>query len=131
MQDQIDKIADMTKRFKVTAGFLEANMFQGVYKEHFKKYTNLPLKGHTVTASNKNSFATGVLSFRPLFENQKFSFPYKTPADKELTDLLVREFAGVCRKDGKLGNFRHHDDIVMALWHLLCAARTVTFSYSI
>lgn len=110
-------------------GLLEANLFQRVYPEHFKKYTNLPLKGHVVTNSGKNSYDSGVLSFRPLFENQKFVFPYKTPSDKEITDQLIREFSGMVRKDGKLGNFRHHDDCVMAMWHMLSASRQTSFSY--
>lgn len=130
MSQQVDKIADMTKRLKITNGLLESNMFQRVYSEHFKNYTNLPLTGHTVTHSGKNSYDTGVLSFRPLFENQKFIFPYKTPYDREVTDGLVREFAGMVRKDGKLGNFRFHDDQVMAMWHMLQASREVAFDYS-
>lgn len=130
MSKQVEKIADMAKRFKIVNGLLEANLFQKVYPEHFKRYTNLPLKGHVVTSSGKNAYDSGVLSFRPLFENQKFSFPYKTPYDKEMTDLLVREFAGMVRKDGKLGNFRYHDDIVMATWHMLVASRQVQFEYS-
>lgn len=129
MREQVEKIAEMTRRFKVTNGFLEANLFQRVYPEHFKRYSNLPLKGHVVTSSNKNSFENGVLSFRPIFENQKFIFPYKTPADQEKTDIIVREFGGMVRKDGKLGNFRYHDDCVMALWHCLCASRQTMFSY--
>lgn len=130
MARQVEKIAEMTKRFKVTQGLLESNLFQKVYAEHFRKYTNLPLKGHNVTHSGKNSYDSGVLSFRPIFENQKFVFPYKTESDREMTDMLVREFAGMVRKDGKLGNFRFHDDMVMSLWHTLTASRQATFSYS-
>lgn len=129
MKEQVEKIADMTIRHKVVNGLLEANLFQKVYAEHFKRYTNLPLKPTVVSAGGKNSLQSGVLSFRPLFENQKFSFPYKTPADKELTDTLVREFSGLVRKDGKLGNFRFHDDCVMALWHCLNASRQTTFTF--
>lgn len=129
MKEQVDKIANLSTSMKLTSGLLEANMFQRVFAEHFKKHTNLPLTGTVVSHSGKMSFDTGVLSFRPLFENCKFIFPYKTPTDREITDNLIREFAGLVRKDGKLGNFRFHDDVVMAMWHMLNASRVVPFTF--
>lgn len=127
---QIEKITSMCNLFKVTLGNLESNLFQRIYSEHFKNETSLPLRGHVVTASGKNSLFEGVLSFRALFENRKFIFPYKTDVDKAITDLIISEFTGMVRKDGKLGNFRNHDDCVMAMWHMWKASRTVKFSYS-
>lgn len=130
MKEQVERIEIASANFGLTLGYVEANMFQKIYAEYFKNYTSLPIKGNVVTASGKNSYSAGVLSFRPLFENQKFIFPYKTPYDREITDMVVREFSGLVRKDGKLGNFRFHDDIVMALWHMLCASRQTRFDFS-
>jgi len=120
--DQLDKIDTMARHYKITTGYLEANMFQAVYAEHFKD-SDLPITGHVVTATNKNSLDDGILSFRPLFENGQFRFPYKTARDVEMTEYLVREFAGIQRKHGKIGNEQTHDDVVMALWHAYSAAK--------
>lgn len=130
MQEQITNIANLCKNFNVTIGYLEANLFQQIYSEYFKLYTDLPLQPHVVTSSGKNSTETGLLSFRPLFENKKFIFPYRDENDIDLTDLIITEFSGLVRKNGKLGNFRFHDDIVMATWHMLQASRTANFSFS-
>lgn len=130
MREQITKIAELCKKFHVTIGYLEANLFQKVYSEYFKVYTDLPLQPHIVTATGKNSTETGLLSFRPLFEHRKFIFPYRSEYDRETTDLIITEFAGLIRKNGKLGNFRFHDDIIMASWHMLQASRTASFSFS-
>lgn len=130
LQDQISAIEDRAIKFNLTYGLLEANMFQKVYAEHFKNYTNYPIQGHVVTASGKNSLSTGVLSLRTLFENKKIIFPYKTDHDKSITDLIIREFSGLIRKNGKLGNFRDHDDCALALYHLVTASRQQMFEYS-
>lgn len=128
MADQIRKITQLTNDLNVTFGLLEDNMFQKVYTSYFKENTNLPLQGHTVGA--EKNYASGLLSLRPLFENRKFRFPYQTEVDREITDTIIREFSGLMRKDGKLGNFRFHDDCVMAIWHLVVASKKQKFSYS-
>jgi len=128
--EQLDEIMKRVTAFNLVLGYLEANMFQQIYVKHFLDNTNLPLQGHVVTASGKNSWQTGLLSFIALFENRKVVFPYKTDSDKEITDMIVREFTGIVRKNGKLGNFRAHDDCVMALYHAVAASRQVRFDVS-
>jgi len=130
MQAQIESIILLCNKFNVTKGFIEDNVFQKVYADYLKKNTGLPLQGHTVTASGKNSQSNGVLSFIPFFENKKMILPYRTEDDKILTDVLISEFSGFIRKDGKLGNFKYHDDIVMAMWHMKLASRTGHFKFS-
>jgi hypothetical protein len=127
LQEQLDKISLFSSKYSITLGYLEDNMFQKIYKEHFKHNSNLPLKGVTVTSSGKKSLKSGVLSLRPLLENEKMIFPYKTEEDKRKTDLLVREFSGVRQKSGKVGNSTSHDDIVMAVWHAITASRGCVF----
>jgi len=123
MQEQIHKIELWCQLFNVTLGYLEDNVFQGVYTSLFSK-TALPLVGHTVTHSNKGSLENGILSFRPMFENGVWRFPYKTTLDRQKTDLLIQEFNGVRQRRGKIGNEAFHDDIVMAMWHATCAAKS-------
>ena len=129
-QEQIHQIELLCQTFKVTRGMLEDNMFQKVYAEHFRQNSTLPLSGHTVTRQGKNSETLGVLSFRPLFENGRFVFPYKTQRDKDMTDLIVTEFGGTIQRHGKIGNEEFHDDILMAMWHSLVATRTDAFEAS-
>jgi len=123
MQEQIHQIELWCQKYKVTTGYLEDNMFQKVYANHFTDRSALPLTGHTVTASNKMAKQTGILSFRPLFENERWEFPYRTEADKAKTDLIITEFAGVRQRKGKIGNEQTHDDIVMAMWHAMAASQ--------
>jgi hypothetical protein len=104
-------------------GYLENNMFQQIYTNMVRSKSSLPLSGNTVTHSNKTSLEYGILSFRPMFENGKWRFPYKTEADRQKTDLIITEFNGVVQRKGRIGNESYHDDIVMAMWHGLCAAR--------
>lgn len=130
MTEQVEQLALYTEKYNVTLGYLEDNMFQKVYANFFKEKA-VPLSGHTVHRSGKNSYEFGILSFRPLFENGRFRFPYRTQTDKQKTDQIVREFSGVQRRQGRIGNEQYHDDTVMALWHALSAARTgVAFSVS-
>lgn len=126
MKEQVTQIGQMCLDFNVTIGYLEDNMFQRIYSEFFKNST-LPLSGHTVTHSGKNSLDTGILSLRPMFENCRFRFPYKTARDKALTDEVVLQFNGVVKKGSKIGNETYHDDIVMAIWHAVRASQSSKF----
>lgn len=127
ISEQIKQIEYHCQMYNVTLGYLEDNMFQGIYREHFRKNSNLPVKGHTVTHSGKKSMEHGIVSLRPLLENFLFRFPYKTQRDKDLTDTMVSEFNGIRQRHGKIGNETTHDDIVLALWHAICASRQVVF----
>lgn len=130
MQEQLIQLEYLCNAYGVGMGYLEDNMFQRVYAEHFRNRTALPLKGHTVSHSGKNSLETGILSFRPLFENGKVRFPYKTAKDRAMTDHIIQEFNGVVQKKGRIGNDSFHDDVAMSFWHALRASREMTsFSY--
>lgn len=126
INEQLQQIELYCSRFGVTLGYLEDNLFQRVYSEHFKRKSSLPLSGHTVTHTGKNSLEYGLLSFRPLFENGRFRFPYKTEADQAKTDLIILEFTGIQKKHGRIGNEQFHDDITMSMWHALSASRAGT-----
>jgi hypothetical protein len=127
IQDQIRQLELMCQLYGVTVGCLEANLFQKIYAEHFKN-TVLPLRANVVTHAGKNSYELGLLSFRPLFENGRWRFPYKTARDKSMTDHMITEFNGVKQRKGRIENTSFHDDTVMAMWHCLCASRASTFS---
>jgi len=130
VQEQFHQIELYCEMFGVTMGFLEANMFQKIYSEHFGLNSTLPLRGNVVHHAAKASVEVGVLSFRPQFENGRWRFPYKTDQDKAKTDLMITEFNGITQKQGKIGNESFHDDIVMAMWHALGASKTTAFSVS-
>lgn len=130
MQEQIHQIELICDTFNVTVGCLEDNLFQGVYANHFRQKSTLPLRGNTVTHSGKHDAATGILSFRPQFENGRWRFPYQTSRDQAMTDLMILEFNGIQQKNGRIGNESFHDDIVMALYHVMAASKVSTFDVS-
>ena len=124
--EQIKMIEYMTQAYRVTKGYLEADVFQRIYAAEFAKKTNLPLEGHRV-GTQKSSYISGILGLRPLFEVGAWRFPYKTDRDKAMTDQLVKEFSGIVQRKGKLGNEAGHDDIPLALWHAwVCAMDLVS-----
>ena len=123
LQEQVHEIELWCDKFNITLGYLEDNMFQGVYTNLFSQKSALPLSGHTVTHHKKGSLEHGILGFRPQFENGVWRFPYKNNLDRQKTDLMIEEFNGVRQRRGKIGNEAFHDDIVMAMWHAKEAAR--------
>ena len=126
VSEQIRMVEYMTQAYRITKGYLEADVFQRIYAAEFQKKTNLPLEGHLV-GGNKQSYISGLLGIRPLLEVGAWRFPYKTERDQQMTDQLIREFAGIVQRKGKLGNESSHDDIPMALWHAwTCAMDTVS-----
>lgn len=132
IQEQLTKIEYMCQAYKVTLGYVEDNMFQKIYAQYLRQRTTLPVSGHTVTHTGKSNLQTGILSFRPLFENGRVRFPYRTNRDKLMTDHLIKEFNGVTQKKGKIGNQTFHDDSIIAWWHALSASRhAVSFSYDV
>lgn len=123
LNQQVNEIELWCQKYNIALGYLEDNMFQGVYTNLFSQKTALPLSGHTVTHGNKGSIEHGILGFRPQFENGVWRFPYKTNLDRQKTDVMIEEFNGVRQRRGKIGNEAFHDDIVMAMWHAKEAAR--------
>lgn len=119
-QQQCQLVRRMYDSFQVDFGLLEANMFQRIYALEFKD-THYMLEGNVVTASGKRSLKTGIPGLRNRFEHRQIRLPYRTQADKEKTNLLCRELNGVILKNGKIGNMYFHDDIVMSIYHLVCA----------
>jgi len=130
LNEQVNEIELWCQKFNITLGYLEDNLFQGVYTNLFATKSALPLTGHTVTHSKKGSLEYGILGFRPQFENGAWRFPYKTNLDRQKTDIMIEEFNGVRQRRGKIGNESFHDDIVMAMWHATSAARAET-SFSV
>lgn len=124
--EQIRMIEYMTQAYRVSKGYLEADVFQRIYAAEFAQKTNLPLEGHLVKGQ-KGSYVSGILGLRPLLEVGAWRFPYKTDRDKMMTDQLMREFGGIVQRKGKLGNEAGHDDIPLALWHAwVCAMDLVS-----
>lgn len=114
--EQIRMIEYMTQAYRITKGYLEADVFQRIYAAEFAAKTNLPLEGHLV-GKQKGSYISGLLGIRPLLEVGAWRFPYKTARDKVMSDQLMKEFSGIVQRKGKLGNESSNDDIPLALWH--------------
>ena len=126
IDEQLQKIEFFMQAYKVTLGYLEANLFQRIYSEHFAQKGNYPIEGHVVSSSGKNSYTTGLVSIRPLLEQGKMRFPYKTDKDRLMTQQLMEEFNGIVQRKGKITSESAHDDIPMAVWHCYSASRAYT-----
>jgi len=86
---------------------LESNSFGAIHAHNLIENTGMKLVRHH-TGVLKQDLYKGVPSLSVLFENAKFSLPYATPKDQQLTDIFINEFY-------RLGS-EAHDDIVMAMW---------------
>ena len=128
MNQQVRAIQTSYNAFNVSDGMYEDNMFQKLYGEPLEK-ARVNLSGHTVTFHSKNNMDHGILAFRPMLENRRIIFPYKTEEDREITDNIIQEFTGMVRRNGKIGNMSFHDDTVLAMWHMITAAGDEAFSY--
>ena len=121
-EEQLAATKEACDLTKVDFGYVEANLFQQVYVHVLSETTYLPLLPRTVGVEKHDS-KQGVLMLRTLFENKRIEFPYASAEDRAITDVLIQEFKGVQIVDGKISNEEFHDDIVMAMWHAVCAAR--------
>jgi len=105
---QVEKnIVQENGRFNANLHFLETNAFGAIYAYNLIEREDIKLVKHH-TGGNKTDFYQGVPSLAVMFENRKYSLPYKTEEDKQITDKVVEEFHSL--------GMNVHDDIVMAAW---------------
>jgi len=123
---QMAIVEDACTRFNVSLGFLESNVFQGIYADTINENTNLPLQKYVTTGKNRNDQTWGLLGLENLFINRRILLPFH-PDDERgraISDRLCLELNQLRLVDGKVKSAGEHDDCVMALWLALCAARS-------
>lgn len=103
-----DKIRELYDRFMPIQVIIEDVAFQRFLVGELKAETNMPIHAHK-THYNKTQELFGVIPLlRYQFENGKVFFPYRTPVDKQISNVFINEL--YCYQVEK------HDDLVMALW---------------
>lgn len=110
-------------RGKVSTVRVERNAFGELHYLGLQESTDLPLRPHTTTGTNKLDPFDGLPALALLFENGKIIIPCATPQDQEDVEPLLQELYG-------LGKERH-DDTVLALWIAELAVRDEQFTYQV
>jgi len=100
-------LEDEYHRFLPDLCFIESNAFGTIHANILINEKGINITKHH-TDRKKTDLYVGVPGMSVTFENGKVRLPYKTQADKELTDQLVKEFHGL--------GIEKHDDIVMSTW---------------
>lgn len=94
-------------RIKPFRCVIERNAFGLIHAHNLIEDTDMKIIKHH-TGQNKNDAYEGIPHLSALFENVKMRLPYKTDADKKLTDSLMAEFHAF--------GSDIHDDQVMSVW---------------
>ena len=110
-------------RGKVSTVRVERNAFGQLHYMGLKESTDLPLKPHMTTGTNKLDPFDGLPSLASLFENDKVILPSSTPQDREDIEALCQELYGLGREK--------HDDTVMALWIAELGVRDDVFVHQV
>ncbi len=113
----LSRLVDQTNRYRPRLVLVENNAFQHWVEEELKDRIDWPLEGHTTGRSNKGSFTEGVPSLAALFERGKVILPYGDERSRDLCGQLIDQFHGL--------GFEKHDDLAMAFWFAVIAARKV------
>ena len=104
------------RQFRPDVMFLESNQFQQLYTEIIKTESSMPVKPFT-TDRRKHSLSEGVPGLAILFENGKFRFPFNSPKDRKVTEMVYNEFRSIGWTERGISSVgSEHDDIVMAIW---------------
>ena len=112
---QIDMLKRINRDWRPDMMVLESNGFQSIFVDELQE-ANLPVVGRVTTSHNKKNFKTGVPHIAVLFENETIKYPYKTEADKQVTDLCHSELNSFTfTEKGTLESTDEHDDTVLSL----------------
>jgi hypothetical protein len=96
---------------------IEANAFQHWVERELRERSDLPVEGHITGSKNKGSLTEGVPSLAVLFERRKVILPAGDEPSRRLAGQLIDQFHGF--------GWEKHDDLVMAFWFAVLAARRV------
>ena len=104
-------------RYRPRLIVIEANAFQHWVEQEFRDRSDLPVTGHTTGSRNKGSFTEGVPSLAALFERRKVILPAGDERSRRMVGHLIDQFHGL--------GWEKHDDLAMAFWFAVIAARRV------
>jgi Terminase RNaseH-like domain len=127
---QLQEIAVAAVLYDPTLIYIEANAMQQVYTDEMRRLTDLPVKEFVTLATNKYPLDKGVPGLRILMENGKLTIPRGDELSIRLTDEWITECTQFGYIDGKLQGIGEHDDMVMAFWIAVEAARAGGFSFA-
>ncbi|MCA9446583.1 MAG: hypothetical protein KC931_05675 [Candidatus Omnitrophica bacterium] len=113
----LSELIDQTNRHRPRLVLIENNAFQHWVEQELKDRIPWTLEGHTTGRSNKSSFTEGVPSLAALFERRKVLLPCGDDRSRNLCGQLIDQFHGL--------GFEKHDDLAMAFWFAVTAARKV------
>ena len=128
---QIATLKQINAAFRPDIMMLEQNQMQQIFVQEAERQ-GLPVIGHTTT-SKKNDLRQGLPSLAIMFERGKFKIPTGDQKSKDFADQLTMEFMSVAYTDQGLQSTDGHDDISMATWISVEAARRVvldSFNFS-
>ena len=125
---QIMKLREFNSNFNPIMMMGEDNAFQKILIK-MAQDEGLPMVGRT-TGGNKYDFKSGLPALSVLFEQQRIILPRGDQYSREMTDLLVSEFSSIAFTDKGLKGTTGHDDIPMAFWEAISAAKYVNQDFS-
>ena len=113
----IESIVLQVRRHSPWLVVVENNSFQSWVERELSERIEVPVQGHTTGARNKHSFIEGVPSLAVLFERGKVVLPAGDEYSRKMSGLLIDQLHGL--------GLERHDDLAMAFWFAVSAARRV------
>jgi hypothetical protein len=104
-------------RYRPVLTVIENNAFQHWVEQELKERSDLLIEGHTTGGRNKASFTEGVPSLAALFERGRVSLPSGDERSRRMCGILIGQLHGL--------GWERHDDLAMAFWFAVLAARRV------
>jgi len=114
----LTQLVHLGNRYRPQLTVIENNAFQHWVEQELKNRSDLPVEGHTTGRGNKSSFTEGLPSLAALFERRKVVLPSGDERSRRLCGELIDQLHGL--------GYEKHDDLAMAFWFAVIAARKVT-----
>lgn len=123
--EQLAMLKRLNIEFRPDLIYCESNTFQQIFVQESEK-AGLPVMPH-VTTGRKNDLKEGLPGLAIMFERGKFKIPTGDQRSKDNADEMVLEFSSVAFTDehGLIATLGH-DDLAMACWISVEAARALT-----
>lgn len=113
----LESLVRLGARHRPRLVVIENNAFQHWVERELRERSDLPVMGHTTGRANKSSFTDGLASLAVLFERGKVTLPAGDEHSRRMSGMLIDQLHGL--------GVERHDDLAMALWFSVIAAREV------